>query len=778
MVDLGAQEEPGAPENNGLGNATANLTQQLPGAAGNLPFVQPPLVIPPIIPPVIPILPPAFPQAAESNLQGQNRTSRGNVTENNTQPRATFLPKIELPTFRGERGSQAEVWLTHLTRFQRLYNLSDFQLVEMARISCKGEYASLWASMLPDEVTLAEFLESFRSEFVTQNQKTLMRELLDKSQTGTVGEYATEMLRLFRALDTPRKDQVKMFCQGLKFGIRESVTSSDPESLLVAIRRAKKMEESYETEPGKGPLGSVVRDLDDRVSKRLREGFEEMRYLFAGSGSSQNGPRPAPRGPAPPGALQTAQGNRQPPRQDNQPNNLRNPNPRGNTFAGFAPPNDVRARCPRCLQTGHRIRECPNPSAAPYFECCKWFGRHNNTCANFAPTAAALPAPPPGKPPGSINFIESVHGSDFGQPNWTEGELYPLDVSIEPDVLCEEHLSDSEKAYSSSEDEAGECYVGPKVVKGRKNLETLPTGRTAIAQPLSAEERARRYKTRVDNRTTQERRNKEIIKLTLQTAGPQLAAHKHLRHFRTDTHRYVDDLFSYESRSRRAPEVHIDEAGVAPRKQARISENSPRAHVNHLKVDIDPKQDQTNYQTEVSLKIENALKQPVTFRAVVDSGATSSGINESVLETLGLQDKVRATDYTYRTAGGEIQKARGVVRLTLRLGPITVTSYVVVMPSSCKFNLLLGNEIMTVLQGDILRSEGKVRFQYASTVVSIPLLPREKMESMAEVCYLGNRNMPDGWVNRIPPSISLPKNGRRAAQTGRTTARMLSVARY
>jgi hypothetical protein len=33
-------------------------------------------------------------------------------------------------------------------------------------------------------------------------------------------------------------------------------------------------------------------------------------------------------------------------------------------------------RCPRCLQRGHRVRECPNPSAVPRNDCCGWYGKH------------------------------------------------------------------------------------------------------------------------------------------------------------------------------------------------------------------------------------------------------------------------------------------------------------------------------------------------------------------------------------------------------------------
>lgn len=210
----------------------------------------------------------------------------------------SFLPKVELPSFKGEKGALAEVWLTHLTRFKRLYSLSEGQMVELARISCKGEYASLWASMLPDEVSYEDFVEAFRGEFVKQNPDRLTQELLEKRQTGTVGKYATEIMQIFKALDTPKKEQVRHFCRGRKFGIKEAVSSSEPKSLLEAIRRAKLMEETYDTETNKSPLGSAVQDINTQVQKNLREGLDNIRFLL-GSDVRRENFRPGPRsGPA------------------------------------------------------------------------------------------------------------------------------------------------------------------------------------------------------------------------------------------------------------------------------------------------------------------------------------------------------------------------------------------------------------------------------------------------------------------------------------------------
>jgi hypothetical protein len=61
------------------------------------------------------------------------------------------LPKIQMPEFKGKKGVPAQMWLKSLPRFQNLYQLTDAQLLEVARFSCKGEYAALWAGLLPDD---------------------------------------------------------------------------------------------------------------------------------------------------------------------------------------------------------------------------------------------------------------------------------------------------------------------------------------------------------------------------------------------------------------------------------------------------------------------------------------------------------------------------------------------------------------------------------------------------------------------------------------------------
>jgi hypothetical protein len=70
--------------------------------------------------------------------------------------------------------------LESLGRFQKFYQMTDKQAVELARFSCKGPYAKAWAGLLPDDLTLETYKEHFKAEFAVENQDKLMSELLEK----------------------------------------------------------------------------------------------------------------------------------------------------------------------------------------------------------------------------------------------------------------------------------------------------------------------------------------------------------------------------------------------------------------------------------------------------------------------------------------------------------------------------------------------------------------------------------------------------------------------
>jgi hypothetical protein len=176
------------------------------------------------------------------------------------------LPKLELPTFKGEKGAKAQIWLESLGRFQKFYRLTDEQAVELARFSCKGFYAKTWAGLLPDDLTFATFKEHFKAEFAVENLDKLMSELLLKTQKGEVGEYATEMMEYFKMLQVDEAAKIRHFVRGLKFGIKETVMASGPTTLLLAIRKAKEAKTAYELSgKNRGPLDGINHEVTRTV---------------------------------------------------------------------------------------------------------------------------------------------------------------------------------------------------------------------------------------------------------------------------------------------------------------------------------------------------------------------------------------------------------------------------------------------------------------------------------------------------------------------------------
>jgi hypothetical protein len=142
------------------------------------------------------------------------------------------------------------------------------------------------------------------------------------------------------------------------------------------------------------------------------------------------------------------------------------------------------------------------------------------------------------------------------------------------------------------------------------------------------------------------------------------------------------------------------------------------------------------------------------FWIIADSGATSSRINLSLVRDLNLLGSMKPTEYTYRTSSGKVQKALGTVEVSLQIGPIVVQTDMVLMPSGCGYNMLFGNELMTTLRADIMRSLKVVRFQVGDCVTSVPMLPREaRAGSPVEVYFEVDCSEP--WTNNKPPIIEV-----------------------
>jgi hypothetical protein len=193
---------------------------------------------------------------------------------------------------------------------------------------------------------------------------------------------------------------------------------------------------------------------------------------------------------------------------------------------------------------------------------------------------------------------------------------------------------DDEQAYSSS-DEEGEVYIRGKMGKKRKVAarEELPRGREPVSNPLTLEGRIRRKETRVAHRREARAQNLKMIRLLMRGVAEKLHSHRHIKHFRSDLHRYIDFLFDgdchIEGFSHGLNEEHLSVQGLNPSTSgpAPVEANSVPPELGpteksvddvlpfaNLKIDVDPKGDGTNYQTEIMVEIEKR-----SYRVIADS---------------------------------------------------------------------------------------------------------------------------------------------------------------
>jgi hypothetical protein len=304
-------------------------------------------------------------------------------------------------------------------------------------------------------------------------------------------------------------------------------------------------------------------------------------------------------------------------------------------------------------------------------------------------------APEDVRPQGKVNVVLGSepllpHSVEV-QHNWTDAELYshssftfkpaqplPVKQGANRKERSKEAESESEEddEYSSFENE-GEVFIWGALNKKKRGTpkEYLPKHREPVVNPLSVEERDKRKETRVLNREASRQRNLAMIKATMGEVMEKLATHRHIKHFRTDLHKYIDLGFHHvkdvpETMNVARLEIVQEEdqsVPVLPDSAARAPESarpsfvsganrvplkpSQPAGVTNIKLDVDPKFDKTNYQTEIMIEIEQK-----PFRIIADSGATSSGIYLSVVKELNLLPSMKPTEYTYRTSSGNSRR--------------------------------------------------------------------------------------------------------------------------
>ena len=264
---------------------------------------------------------------------------------------------LPLHPFSGQKGRIAQLCLQSWDDYKVLRDLKDPQAIAFARLMCKGEYAKTWAMALPEasEMTWKAFCESFREEFCEECCTDLWRSLLDIKQGDlSVGEYATRMRRLFQALRVPGAQQVHLFLSGLNVSLR--IVASNAENFEDAVKKAKKSEDSFRPAP---LLPSST--------------FPNQTTFLRSSGAKNQEPQRFPTdqflgtasfGQAMLTELEKEAGTARP--------RLEKRKVKGTS------PNHL---CPRCLLSGHTLRHCESQlSEAPFYPCCKYYGRHRKAC--------------------------------------------------------------------------------------------------------------------------------------------------------------------------------------------------------------------------------------------------------------------------------------------------------------------------------------------------------------------------------------------------------------
>lgn len=123
---------------------------------------------------------------------------------------------------------------------------------------------------------------------------------------------------------------------------------------------------------------------------------------------------------------------------------------------------------------------------------------------------------------------------------------------------------------------------------------------------------------------------------------------------------------------------------------------------------------------------------------------------------------------TYKTSSGEIRRADGKIKVHLRIGRLKITTTMLLVPYGCSYNILLANDVVSPLDGDILRSEKLVRPHWGNEIVCIPLLREPSDEEVRgnESYFLTTVDSSESenicWLDGEPPEFVFyddPKNG-------------------
>jgi hypothetical protein len=138
----------------------------------------------------------------------------------------------------------------------------------------------LWAGLLPADLTLRDFKELFKAAFAVENHDKLMGELLNTTQKGLVGKYATDMMGYFTVLDLEEEACVRHFtCAVQKFGMKETIMACSRTSFLQAVKEAKEVEQAYKLGNNCPPLDGLNGNIKDQVVLAVKQGMSHFKAL-------------------------------------------------------------------------------------------------------------------------------------------------------------------------------------------------------------------------------------------------------------------------------------------------------------------------------------------------------------------------------------------------------------------------------------------------------------------------------------------------------------------
>jgi hypothetical protein len=160
---------------------------------------------------------------------------------------ARIMPSVDFnlaERFSGKSETEAKSCLQSWD-FGRLFRLDDGQLVALARLMCRGDYAKTWAALLPTNTTWQTFQLLFCKEFCEENVDRLHEKLLKMKQETLVGEYATRLRRTLLVVLLPVEEQIRHFLRGLKPELFIVACAAGPKTLEEAIEAARQAERAY-----------------------------------------------------------------------------------------------------------------------------------------------------------------------------------------------------------------------------------------------------------------------------------------------------------------------------------------------------------------------------------------------------------------------------------------------------------------------------------------------------------------------------------------------------